>query len=502
MLPLALLADLHLSDVPETSQWACCQWAFELLSRRKPAAIIVAGDVTACGQARAARRFRQMLEASGTPFIAIPGNSDQRNPAALPAVTRALTTAKCLGLPGLLILALDAPDGSAGASDLARCRKALADRARRKIVIVSHYPLKLDALPPWLVKSGALFLSAHRHRDATAHGNGYTSFTGRGLDPDKAIGGPPCVAFFRFARGTWLRHDENFSAGSPATFTAEEKAEFRGRLGLCCLAETNETLRLASAQRVPGVELRAPEAIAIPGIAAAISAWRARGGKILSMHMPALECGPGAAAVRHAREWQRLLLRGISLGLDLLTVHVPGQSVRTMPAGSRAWTQVVRTYAASLAPALERGMPVGIENLHMRAGEASDAARGFGYLPGECLEFLQALRAACGNRKIGLTLDIGHARNNGPFARSAGLSDWYALTGRYAQSYHLHQVARTGGKMANHQGFAGLYGPLISLSGFLRSWKAGQLRHAPVFIEVRSLAARLATLALLRKALD
>ena len=502
MLPLALLADLHLSDVPETSQWACCQWAFELLSRRKPAAIIVAGDVTACGQARAARRFRRMLEAAGAPFIAVPGNSDRRNPAALTEVTRALTTAKRLDLPGLLILALDAQDGSADAGDLARCRKALADRARRKLVVFSHYPLNLNALPPWLAKSGALFLSAHRHRDATARGNGYVSFTGRGLDPDKAIGGPPCVAFFRFARGTWWRNDENFPGGSPAIFTAEEKTEFRERLGLCCLAETMETMRFAVSRRVPGVELRAPGAIEIPGIAGAISAWRARGGQFLSVHMPALECGPGAAAARQALEWRRLLRRGLSLGLDHLTVHVPGQSVRTMPAGKHAWTRVVRAYAASLAPALESGVPVGIENLHMRAGEVSDAGRGFGYLPGECLEFLQALRAACGTGKIGITLDIGHARNNGPFARSTGLSDWYALTGQHAQSYHLHQVGRTGDHLSNHQGFDGLYGPLISLSGFLWAWKTGQLRHAPLFIEVRNLAARLSTLALLRKALD
>ncbi|MFA7160133.1 MAG: metallophosphoesterase [Kiritimatiellia bacterium] len=495
---LAFIADAHLSDLSGTAQWACCSWAAALLCRKKPDAIIIAGDVTSCGQVRAARRFMRMVEGTGIPFIGIPGNADMRNRDNAAGIVRAISTARTLVLNDTLIVALDAPRGIACKRDLALCREALGARGRRPMVVVTHCPLDLRAAPPRVARMGALFLSAHCHRDAAARSGGNISFSVRGLDPDKAIGGPPCVAYFSFERGTWRRRDEHFSAGSPAAFSPEEKAEFTDMLGLCCLDKPLETLEFAASRKVPCVELRALESITAPGLSGAISAWRASGGKILSLHMPALSHAPGAP---NAKEWQRQLLRGIRNGIDLVTIHPPGMPVRDMKPGSIVRRNIVRSYAESIAPALARGVRVGIENLHAREGERSEGRRAFGCLPLECLEFVRELKAACGSSKIGITLDIGHARNNNPYSQCISPGDWYALTGICAQSYHLHQVRRENGKMVNHRGFDSLYGPLVSLSGFFWSWKTGSLRHAPIFLEVRQMAARLETLKLLRRAM-
>jgi hypothetical protein len=89
---------------------------------------------------------------------------------------------------------------------------------------------------------------------------------------------------------------------------------------------------------------------------------------------------------------------------------------------------------------------------------------------------------------------MGHARNNGPFAKRITMGDWYADVGSATVAYHIHQVKTIDGRMKNHQGFDTPWGPLISLSGFFWAWRTRQLNHAPLFVEVRDLASRLRTL--------
>ena len=59
-----------------------------------------------------------------------------------------------------------------------------------------------------------------------------------------------------------------------------------------------------------------------------------------------------------------------------------------------------------------------------------------------------------------------------------------SLVGRQVAGYHLHQVVETSQGMINHQPVRDLHGPLISYSSFLWAWRAGQLSHAPAFLEV------------------
>jgi len=56
----------------------------------------------------------------------------------------------------------------------------------------------------------------------------------------------------------------------------------------------------------------------------------------------------------------------------------------------------------------------------------------------------------------------------------------------------------TGGALANHQPIESVFGPLISFSSFLWAWRNGQLRHAPMYLEIRNSAGREASLSAFR----
>jgi hypothetical protein len=155
-----------------------------------------------------------------------------------------------------------------------------------------------------------------------------------------------------------------------------------------------------------------------------------------------------------------------------------------MQPGSPAWCSLSDAFCRLTAPAVAQGVVVAVENMHMAARETPDDSRRYGYLPAECLAWVEELRLRLGHGSVGMLLDLGHARNNDPFASEFILGVWYALVGRQVAGYHLHQVVETSQGMMNHQPVRDLHGPLISYSSFLWAWRAGQLNHAPAFIEV------------------
>ena len=141
---------------------------------------------------------------------------------------------------------------------------------------------------------------------------------------------------------------------------------------------------------------------------------------------------------------------------------------------------------ALLKPVTDAGILVGVENLHMSARDHKSGDRGFGYTPEECREWIEAMRAVAGTPRIGLQLDIGHVRNNAPYSSLYTLSQWYASMGREVVGFHLHQIrVEEDGSYTNHAALSGLFGKLISLSSLFMAWRAGQLNHAPMFLEIR-----------------
>jgi len=121
----------------------------------------------------------------------------------------------------------------------------------------------------------------------------------------------------------------------------------------------------------------------------------------------------------------------------------------------------------------------------MTAKEKDDEERRFGYTPKECKEFMHLVNAQFGFARVGLLLDVGHARNNAPFSGSHPIGAWYGEVGQHTLAYHIHQVEMNDTKMENHMPIRGLYGPLISYCGFAYCWNRGILNRAPVFLEIR-----------------
>jgi len=156
-----------------------------------------------------------------------------------------------------------------------------------------------------------------------------------------------------------------------------------------------------------------------------------------------------------------------------------------MQKGSDAWISLTDAYLGLLKEPIKNGMTIGIENLHMAPKMTPDDSRGFGYLPFECIDWVENLKESSGYKEFGIHLDIGHAFNNLPFSRQCNIGQWYTLIGGHTVGYHLHQVNMIDGLMKNHFPIKDVYGPMISLSSFFLAWNSGMLNHAPMFLEIR-----------------
>jgi hypothetical protein len=340
-----------------------------------------------------------------------------------------------------------------------------------------------------LLLSGAvhLFIAGHDHVDREESVGSVPIHTVRGLDPDKAIGAPPAIAIFELHDGRWSRQDIPFPGGDLDDWPPHEREEFLSYLGVSCMSDSLGGLAQARSHRVPAAELRARDALSVSleSLEASVRRWREDGGEYLAVHVGGLQWDESAEQICGIEPWQAALELAISLDAEAVTLHVPDAPVGCMQPGSKPWEALSEAYCETLRPAMERGTILGLENMHMGPGETDDESRGFGYLPEECLGWIRSMREASSYDRIGLHLDIGHARNNPPYSKRLGLGQWYALTGAEITGYHLHQVAMVDGTMKNHFPMRDVFGPLISLSSFFWAWRKGQLRHVPMFLEVR-----------------
>ena len=505
---IAILADTHLPDTAGSAQDAALDWALDQLRHDAPDVVLVAGDVTGTGRSETARRARGKMDRSGLPYRMTPGNSDRRTPTDWALTEARLTVARPYVTSDLAVLVLDTSDETVPELEREATQRLLRVAGNRAVVLVTHHPPQ--RLEPesraWLeslLGSGAigLFVAGHIHRDTKATSGNCQVHAVRGLDPDKAIGGAPAVALFTLREGLWTKEDLPFPDGDVGGWAPDACNEFVRQLGISCGEDTMGGLAQARRYEVPCIEVRASETIALPRapLGDAVAKWREDGGRYLSIHMPNLAWDTTTRDVEGLRAWRAAIDLSLALGADALTVHAPRVRVGHMQIGGQVWDALGHGYAESLGPAMDRGVVVSIENLHMRHGEPTDGSRGFGYLPDECLSWIRALRELTGYQRIGLHLDIGHARNNPPFSKRLSLGEWYALTGAEVTGYHLHQVRVIDGEMRNHHPFDGVFGPLISLSSFFWAWRSGQLCHAPVLLEIRDPAGRWPSLQHLRQ---
>ena len=156
-----------------------------------------------------------------------------------------------------------------------------------------------------------------------------------------------------------------------------------------------------------------------------------------------------------------------------------------MRADGEAWCAFREFTIESLQPAIAAGMTLSIENLHTVAGADPGDSRHFGCLPEETLAWIDALRRACPEATVGHHFDNGHARNNPPFQSPYPIGTWLAMIGSEISGYHLHQVGMSDGHMINHIPVVAAYGGVIAYHSLFWAWHTEQVRHAPMYIEVR-----------------
>lgn len=478
---LAILADSHLPDCGDSAQEAALRWAVSAARDAGADWLVAAGDLTAAGEPVPAERAAAILAGGGVPHASTPGNAEWRDPQAGEAVCRLLTVED----EAAPVATVDTATGAVPVAERDRVERRLARCPAP--VLVTHWPP--DELPDadrdWfagLVErfTPEILVAGHKHFDAMRIFAGRPLHLVRGLDPDKAKHDLPAFALLERDGTGWRRRDIGFPAADPRRWPSVAKQAFLKHLGVSLMGRPAVAgICEALAEGVGVLELRDETVLITPRdeLSAAVRAWREGGGHCLSVHVPNVRWREGG--VEGAEKFQAVAALARDLAADRATVHVPRARVADL-ADRDVRHRLLQAYVFGLAPLVERGVSIGIENLHSNKGETADDGRGFGYLPDECLDWIGELRSALPDGRFGLHLDIGHARNNSPFSQSWTLGRWYATVGREIVGYHLHQVGK-----GNHQPFATPFAPLLSLASFFWAWGGGQLRPAPMILEIR-----------------
>ena len=436
---IAIFADLHATNNPDCLQWKALENAVILSSLNYADVLVVAGDMIMPGAEPAAEMMRKALAKIPIPTVATMGNNEEE----IKDYAKRFPFKTSFVNDEVEIYAMEAE------------RPAPNGRPR---MIVGHYPLDE---PP---EAGALYVAGHRHLDKT----GGMSQLVRGIDPDKAIGGP-AVAFFTLRGGEWSRTDIPLPEFSLSKWTDDDKAAFRACLGVSIKREPDAMLAEVAEHGVRNVEFLSQ----LEPSPAAVAAWKAKTDGHISVHLPDIRLDADTEElVQTVRRWR-------GLGAAQFTLHVPKASIAELSLAENM-ERMVEIYAHVIEAAEDS--TIGIENMHMTAADTVENRR-FGYVPQEQRQFIELLRKRLPQADIGPLLDIGHARNNLPFSSIYNLSEWYRQLGPELRAMHIHQVITDDTGYHNHQAIRGLFTRLISLSSLLYSWRNGLLRRCPIFIE-------------------
>lgn len=438
--------------------------------------VICAGDMLGNGTADEARDIVAIFDKAKMPVAFTPGNAELRTPAEAENAARLLKSAP---LPAGILL-LDSSTGSGPAEML----DALP--AGGNLLLVTHVPPTSwngDSREAWLAarRRGAIALTVagHLHKDMESDGLRLV----RGLDPDKALGGPPSFPVLEDGPDGWRISQTCVLPGiDPGEWSADFRRAFREDLGFSTMYDPLGGLDFAIRNNVPNVEVRdaswRPEDFR--RLREKIGDWRKAGGRILSTHLPALHFENGeCSGIGRLADACRAAL---DMGCDRGTLHVPEIKVGEYDAN----LELVRdAFAKALAPVAGTAFKIGVENMHMAPRGETATDRSFGYTPGECQRQVALLRSI-GGLDAGYHIDIGHARNNAPFDHPWPVSSWYQLLGAECNGMHIHQVTmKPDGAIANHKALTGCFDPLISLSSLILARREGLLPRVPMFLEIR-----------------
>ncbi|NKB71144.1 MAG: TIM barrel protein [Candidatus Latescibacteria bacterium] len=502
---LVFLADLHLSERDDTAAAAVLQWAIEQIETLRPDAVVVGGDMTTYAGVGAATRLVEALEGLEMPVLQTLGNAEHRGPAARPVLAPFTDPARrWLELGEVLVLAPDTSTGALPAAERAWLQETAAGSRSSRVVVCTHYPLDvLEAdsqswLRTWLQENRVeLLVAGHRHTQQQQQLGTTTIVVVRGLDPDKAMGDWPGLDLFASeGPGKWDHRPVAWTP--PLQLLPAQVPGNVAPVGWSIHADPVEAVHETLEYGLSCLELRPPELnYSRPALAAGLRDWRAGGPSYLSYHLPGLTWDEAAADFADLDAVRAHLDRALEVQADSLTMHVPQAPARLMAVESPVYAAYLEAWEELFAAPVQQGMRLAIENVHNPpATPLVHPERKFATSIEEYTAWIEAVeqRLASGrNEAVGALFDVGHARNNGgELDNSQPLGDWYARVGARILGYHIHQVNRApqNGRLANHLEIDSFFGGRISYAGFWWAWSTGQIRRAPLFIEIRDHQAR------------
>ncbi len=465
---ICFMCDLHLPFDKDALQYEVLKWAIADVLRKQPDCIAFAGDVTCDGDEAVYDAAISALEETGIPVLYIPGNSDLRCSESRQSIAKKASICQNT-IGGITLFAVN--DADASVSD-AQMRALMA--ADENSIVFMHHPLSqhdgatCEQLLCWRqTHPDTPLFYGHLHRSIT-EGSTYSL---QAMDPDKSIGESPCITYY----------DTDTKVVRKAYYFSPVPTDLYNYFGVSCY-DPIAHVEFAIQKGLRYLELR-PNAVRADArmLKTAIDRWWASGGVELSIHLPDIGLQDGEV-IAH-KDLDGLISLVSLLGAGRVTQHVPQVSVGEVKRDPTALARMCR-YLADRLDAVPHGIVIGVENMHMTAGERADDARRFGYIPEECLEFMKAL-ALCTRHKVGVNFDIGHARNNAPFSQKYQIGTWLSMLGEHIVGYHIHQVTYEDGVFENHMPIDSVYGHLISYASFFRYWSSERISKAPVIFEMR-----------------
>lgn len=462
------MCDLHLPFDKNALQYDVLEWAVCDIKKNKPVCVVYAGDVTCDGNLDVYNYFINKMRSIDIPFYYVPGNSDLRCADSRVEIRKNASQCKN-SLNGILIFAVNDCDGTISDGQLSALEEAKDDS-----IVFMHHPIAAlseksrENMLKWREshKNTVLFYGHNHKSEINAD-----SVSLQSMDPDKAIGENPCVTYY----------DTDTKELRKAYYFCPVPDDLNQHFGISCY-RVAEDIELAVENNLKNIELR-PNCLGIDKnmLSEYIEKWRRSGGENLSIHLPDIAYKNGEViADAHLDEYIEMAKY---LKADRFTQHVPVVSVRTVTEDKNALENIC-TYLAERINTIEHDIVIGVENMHMTSADTPDDNRRFGYIPEECVEFMELLGSKC-RHKVGINFDIGHARNNMPYSQKYQISTWFSHLGKYIVGYHIHQVTLKDGVFENHMPITEVCGHLISYCSFFRCWSEERINKAPVVFEMR-----------------
>ena len=469
------MCDFHMSDNLISPQYFFFKKAVEKIKEKDIKDVIILGDITSYGEPEGLKMVLSGLE--GMNFRYVIGNSDVRNE---DTRQKFIDNAKdfCIKAGNRNIYGINVYDSNISSSS---CE--LLKKCNDGDVIVLHYSMQgLSSESRSFIENLSNdrkleIVHGHSHK-VQNYSFGKSHVRGLlALDPDKAAGNFPTITYMDIYDDE-ITYEEEYI--KPSLSAVEDIFNY---FGISCVDNMRD-LKYATENGVGAVELRTNVSDWVPDLSLLpeIDKWRQSGGRYLSVHMPNVRCKNGIFT--GCENWMLAVDYAKKIGADGLTMHPPRVKKSELLNNAQVWDEFLKLYVYAVKE-MDGNVKIGIENLHKEPYENEKEGFCFGYVPNEVLMWINAINKELGTERVGHTLDVGHARNNGKFSQMFPVSKWYMGMGDKTVAYHIHQVVDTNSGTTNHNAIESWLGPVINYTSFLYAWEKKIINHATVFLEVK-----------------